>query len=227
MCFDELDTTYVKSKEDVFNIMGAYYGNAYYRAVTRQKFTVKELTILKNILDEINALGYNFSNLHKLTYEADLRFVPILLKYYDAMEKKEGILQALSHKEYYVYTPSIVELYCNERNTMIRFAISSTLFVIRDKQYVNLYLKIANGKDYIGDDMVSAILCKYRIKEFSSRFIELYNMNPDAVSWNMVNYGYLLNDRRILPILEDLANSNRKDISLTAKKHLKGYLSNL
>ena len=40
----------------------------------------------------------------------------------------------------------------------------------------------------------------------------------------MANYGYLLNDRRILPILEDLANSSRKDISREAKKHLRSYL---
>ena len=218
MFFDESDTIYVKSKEEVFSIMGDYYGNAYYRAAIRQGFTKKELTILKKMLDEINSLGYNFSNLHKLTYAADLRFVPILLKYYDSMEKKEGILQALDHKEYYAYTPDIIELYYNERNAMIRFAISSTLFVIRNKKYVDLYLKITRMKDYIGDDMIPAILCKYRIKEFSSRFIDLYNMNP------MANYGYLLNDRRILPILEDLANSSRKDISLEAKKHLRSYL---
>ena len=140
MFFDELDTTYVRSKEEVFSIMGNYYGNAYYRAAIRQGFTKKELTTLKKMLDEINSLGYNFSNLHKLTYEADLRFVPILLKYYNAMEKKEGILQALSHKEYYAYTPAIIEMYCNEKNAMIRFAISSTLFVIRNKKYVGLYL---------------------------------------------------------------------------------------
>ena len=224
MFFDESDTIYVKSKEEVFSIMGDYYGNAYYRAAIRQGFTKKELTILKKMLDEINSLGYNFSNLHKLTYEADLRFVPILLKYYDSMKKKEGILQALSHKEYYAYTPDIIELYYNERNAMIRFAISSTLFVIRNKKYVDLYLQITHMKDYIGDDMIPAILCKYHIKEFSSRFIDLYNMNPDAVSWNMANYGYLLNDRRILPILEDLANSSRKDISREAKKHLRSYL---
>ena len=224
MFFDESDTAYVRSKEEVFNIMGDYYGNAYYRAAIRQEFTKKELTIQKKMLDEINSLGYNFSNLHKLTYEADLRFVPILLKYYDATEKKEGILQALSHKEYYAYTPSIAELYCKERNARIRFAISSTLFVIRNKKYVDLYLKITSMEDYIGDDMISVILCKYRIKEFSSRFIDLYNMNPDAVSWNMANYGYLLNDRRIIPILEDLAKSSRKDISRVAQKHLRNYL---
>ena len=63
--------------------------------------------------------------------------------------------------------------------------------MIRSKKYVGLYLKIANMEDYFGDDMISVILCKYRIKEFSSRFIDLYNMNPDAVSWNMANYGYL------------------------------------
>ena len=62
-------------------------------------------------------------------------------------------------------------------------------------------------------------------REVSSRFIDLYNMNPDAVSWNMANYGYLLNDKRILPILEDLAKSSIKDISLVAQKHLRNYLN--
>ena len=50
MFFDESDTIYVKSKEEVFSIMGDYYGNAYYRAAIRQEFTKKELTILKIML---------------------------------------------------------------------------------------------------------------------------------------------------------------------------------
>ena len=85
-------------------------------------------------------------------------------------------------------------------------------------------MEIAGSPDYIGDNLISVILCKYHIKEFSDRMLELYSKNPVAVSWNMANYGYMLNDRRMIPILDEIAKSNGGEISCAAKKTLRKLL---
>ena len=54
------------SKDEVFEIMGSYYGNAHYRDAQRLAWSAHDLGLTKHILDEVNALGYKFSNLSKL-----------------------------------------------------------------------------------------------------------------------------------------------------------------
>lgn len=70
------------SKETVFQIMGSYYGNAHYRAAQRLRWTTHDLVLTKQILDEINALGYHFSNLGRLSDHEDPRFIPIIFGNY-------------------------------------------------------------------------------------------------------------------------------------------------
>ena len=55
-------------KEEVFSIMGKYYGNAYYKSAN---LTPEDALVITKALDEINVLGYNFSNLHAV--EKNLR----------------------------------------------------------------------------------------------------------------------------------------------------------
>ena len=55
-------------KQEVFSIMGSYYGNAYFRDAT---LTPEDARLIAQILDEINALGYHFSNLHALERVCD------------------------------------------------------------------------------------------------------------------------------------------------------------
>ena len=54
------------SKDEVFEIMGSYYGNAHYRDAQRLAWSAHDLELTKHILDEVNALGYKYSNLSKL-----------------------------------------------------------------------------------------------------------------------------------------------------------------
>ena len=70
-------------KEEVFSIMGKYYGNAYYRD---KDLTHADAVVITNILDQINSLGYYFSNLHKLTSIKDIRFIDILIQSYKENE---------------------------------------------------------------------------------------------------------------------------------------------
>ena len=70
----------VTTKEQVFEIMGKYYGNAHWRDAVGC-YSEEDLIFLTEMLDKINALGYHFSNLHRLTDNEDIRFIPIVLEY--------------------------------------------------------------------------------------------------------------------------------------------------
>ena len=224
MSSESLSPEIVTTKAEVFEIMGNYYGNAMYQDAIRIKLTKAELSLITSLLDEINALGYRFSNLHKLTDKADLRFMPILLKYYELCERKEWLIDLMCHKEYAEYTPIIVEKYQHTTNRDLRFSLSNALYAMRKKQYVPLYLDIVNNPDYIGqNDLIPVILCKYHVQLFSLRFIDLYRLVPDAVAWNLAKYGYMLRDPNMLPLLEELTNAEDKDIAGFAKKSVRAF----
>ena len=213
------DSEIVATKAEVFEIMGSYYGNAIYRDAIRMKRTRAELALITSLLDDINGMGFRFSTLHKLTENADPRFMPILLKYYELFECKKWLIDLMCHKEYTEYTPLIVEKYQHTIDRALRFNLSNALYAMRNKQYVPLYLDIVNDPDYIGqNDLIPVILCKYHVKMFSSRFIELYRLVPEAVAWNLAKYGYMLRDRKMLPLLEDLSNAEDQEIAGFARK---------
>lgn len=216
------DSEIVATKAEVFEIMGSYYGNAIYRDAIRMKRTKAELALITSLLDEINALGFRFSSLHKLIDYADPRFMSILLKYYELFECKEWLIDLMCHKEYTEYTPLIVEKYQHTRDRALRFSLSNALYAMRSKQYVPLYIDIVNAPDYIGqNDLIPVILCKYHVKLFSPRFIELYRLAPEAVAWNLAKHGYMLRDRKMLPLLEDLSNAENKEIAGFARKSVR------
>jgi len=82
------------TKEEIFAIMGDYYGNAYWRGCMCDEETLRLIT---EILDKINALGYNFSNLHRLADHEDIRFIPIVLEYFPRI----SMLNAFHCRSYY------------------------------------------------------------------------------------------------------------------------------
>jgi hypothetical protein len=102
----------VESKEEVFAIMGKYYGNAYWRDAVGC-YTVETCLFLVEILDRINALGYNFSNLHRLTDHEDIRFIPIVLEYIPKKKWVGSLLDAFHCRSYYKYTPELIALWKN------------------------------------------------------------------------------------------------------------------
>ena len=79
MSFDiKNENELVETKDQVINLIGSYYGNSIYRYAIG-KWRIKDLIETKELLDEINMLGYNYASLHRLTDHADIRFMPILI----------------------------------------------------------------------------------------------------------------------------------------------------
>ena len=66
-------------KEEIFSIMGKYYGNAYYKSAN---LTPEDALVITKALDEINVLGYNFSNLHAVEETCVPKIVKIITNLY-------------------------------------------------------------------------------------------------------------------------------------------------
>lgn len=126
------------TKERVFEIMGKHYGNAYYRSAIRLGISEHDLKLTTELLDKINALGYNFSNMHPLMETEDVRFPPLILEYYgkfDALNYQEGTLSTICFKSYCEFVPQLLQIYQQSDVLKIRDCASQCIFLINSPKY--------------------------------------------------------------------------------------------
>ena len=202
------------TKSEVFAIMGDYYGNAHWRDCT---YSEKDLRLITEILDKINALGYNFSNLHRLTDHEDIRFIPIVLEYFPHI----SMLNAFHCRSYYKYTPELIELWKNRGYLRYRWDIGNALLACRHKKFIPQYLEIVNGEGYGEEaDLIMQILCLFKVNEALPRLIELYEKYPDVWRWDLLRYGWYFKDKRIIPYIEPYLESADGEYRKMAKRAL-------
>ena len=210
----------VTTKEQVFEIMGKYYGNAYWREAIKYGYTEEKLIFLTQILDEINALGYNFSNLQRLSDHDDERFLPIALKY---IKQQKGwgatLLSAFHCRSYYEYTPELIYLYQNPAYEKYKWEITGAILQIRHKKFIPRYLEIVNASTY-GEkkDLFIELLCLLKAKEVLPRLIELYQRYPDEWRWDLLKYGWYFKDVSIIPYIEPYLTCDDGEYRSMAKK---------
>lgn len=210
----------VKTKEDVFSIMGNFYGNAHWRSAVERGETEEHLRLIVEILDQINALGYHFSNLHRLTDHEDNRFIPIVLDYIHRYGKEViGLLSAFQYRSYYAYTPDLIALYKDPQYADIRWDIGNALLATRHKKFVPWYLEIVNDPEYGSYPcLVMEILCMFRVKEALPRLLELYERYPDVWRWDLLKLTHRFNDPIILPYIEPYLTCDNGEYRQMAKK---------
>ena len=206
------------TKDEVFSIMGNYYGNAYWRGCDLDE---EDLRLITEILDKINALGYNFSNLHRLTDHEDIRFIPIVLEYIHNKKWVGSLLSAFHCRSYYKYTPELIALFKNPEYVRYRWDIGNALLACRHKKFVPQYLEIVNSEEYGEEpDLIMEILCLLKAQEALPRLLELYEKYPDVWRWDLLKYGWYFKDRRILPYIEPYLESKDAEYRRMAKKAL-------
>ena len=200
--------------------MGKYYGNAHWRSAVERGATEEELRLIVEVLDRINALGYNFSNLHRLTDHEDIRFIPIVLEYIHRYGREMmGLLQAFEYRSYSAYTPDLIALYKNPEYAEYRWDIGNALRAIRHKKYVPQYLEIVNDPAYgYYPCLVMEILCMFRVKEALPRLLELYERYPDVWRWTLLECAHRFNDPVILPYIEPYLTYDDGEYRQMAKK---------
>ena len=207
------------AKEQIFAIMGKEEGNAYWRASIRC-INDEDLALLRELLDEINALEYKFSNLHRLTVYEDIRFIPIILKYIHQNRRcAKSLLYAFHCRAYYQYTPELIELYNKGEYSDLRSEISNALLRCRHKKFISQYLEIVNDSSYgSAPDLVMEILCHFKVKEALPRLLKLYERYPDAWRWDLLKYGWYFNDKSIIPYIDPYLTCDNAEYRCMARK---------
>ena len=213
------------SKDEVFEIMGSYYGNAHYRDAQRLAWSAHDLELTKHILDEVNALGYKFSNLSKLAECEDSRFIPIIFEHFGKFEDSafnEELIGALCFRNYHSCTPQLLTLYKNEKDDQMKYRLSNSLFNLRNRKYIPDYLTIVTNDEYGKSyDMIMDILCKYHVTEALPILIKLFEKYPNEWTFAFMRLGKTYHDPIIVPYLQELATHENGEYRAMARKALK------
>ncbi len=212
------------TKERVFEIMGKYYGNAHYRDAIRCNISEHDLRMDKEILDKINSLGYYFSNLHRLDDTEDIRFVPILLDYYDKYDAPFGgiILRYIRFPSYSEYIPRLISIYEETNEQYLKDTISQCFLQMRCKKYIPEYLRIVNDPNYGKTfDWMMDVLCKLRVREAFPKLLELVKNDPHAWTWTFVWGVPFFRDPSLIPYLEPYLEHHDGEVRSMARKGIK------
>ena len=215
------------SKDEVFEIMGSYYGNAHYRDAQRLAWSAHDLELTKHILDEVNALGYKFSNLSKLAECEDSRFIPIIFEHFGKFEDSafnEELIGALCFRNYHSCTPQLLTLYKNEKDDQMKYRLSNSLFNLRNRKYIPDYLTIVTNDEYGKSyDMIMDILYKYHVTEALPILIKLFEKYPNEWTFAFMRLGKTHHDPIIVPYLQELATHENSEYRAMARKILKDF----
>ena len=213
------------TKELVFQIMGKYYGNAYYRSAIEHSISEDDLYLVTKILNMINALGYNFSNLNALKGTEDCRFVPIILKYFqgfNSVNYASELLNAVCYPAYQDYVPQLLVIYESTASSRIKLDISQSLLCIRSKKFISEYLRIINSSAFgIGRDYLIDLLCKLHVKEVIPKLQELLEKNPHEWRWTFLKYAPVFHDPSLIPLIEPYLESTNSELRKLARKAIK------
>ena len=214
-------------KEEVFSIMGKYYGNAYYRD---KDLTRADAVVITNILDQINSLGYYFSNLHKLTSIKDIRFIDILIQSYKENENiisrglKMSIVRGLHFRGYDQAVPFLLEVYHSkesEADYNFKFGVSSVIENIFSRKYLDDYLKIIMAPDYTKCDCIYSLLCKMKEERAYQRIIDLVQARPDEFKFTFLQQAWKFKKQEMIPYFSFFLNDPNTEIRTMAKHAIK------
>lgn len=213
------------NKEEMLNIMGKYYGNAHYRRCGND--SAHDLILTTELLDEVNALGYYFSNAQRIVETCDLRFPEILKRYigkFDSVRYSEELISAFGHKEYWEHVPYLLELYSYyENDDHMCFCISDVVLRIKSKRFADEYIRIISEPGYEKHpDMFYVLVCKLKLKQAVPRLIGLLNLNKDGFKWFFVENIWRFREPElmeyVIPFLEDANGELRAEAKKALRK---------
>ena len=213
------------TKERVFEIMGKHYGNAYYRSAIRLGISEHDLKLTTELLDKINALGYNFSNMHPLMETEDVRFPPLILEYYgkfDALNYQEGTLSTICFKSYCEFVPQLLQIYQQSDVLKIRDCASQCIFFINSPKYVDECLEIVNRPHYgAAHDYLIDYLCKRRVHKVIPTLLNLLDKYPAVWQWTFLRYVASFKEQSLIMYIEPFLQADDSEIRVLAKKAIK------
>lgn len=213
------------TKEKVFFIMGKYYGNAHFRWAIESNISEEDLCTIVRALDEVNSLGYYFSNFHRLYDIEDIRIVPIILKYYNRFADegcKLELLGAINKRKYRSYARELLNIYKNTSDNLVKNEVSQCLLHIRSKKEIEDYLEIVNDIDYGKQhDYIMDLLCKLHEKRVLPKLLSLVREKESVWKWTFLEYAAGFKENSLIPILEQYLDNEDSECRAMARKALK------
>ena len=211
------------NKEEIFKIMGSYYGNAHYRHCSND--TEHDLALLVELLNEINSLGYCFSNSQRIVETCDMHFPDILKKYignFDDERFSQQLIYAFSHKEYSKHVPFLLDLYDRYHgNNRMRYAISNTVLLIRARRYADEYLRIISEPGYEkAPDKFYELVCKLKLRQAIPRLLKLLELNEKDFKWYFISNIWRFHDEGLTETIMPYLNDPDPAMRTLAKKAL-------
>lgn len=210
------------TKEEVFGIMGKYYGNAYYRTAIEQNISERDLRLIADMLDEINAFGYHFSNTHRLTEIDCVNFVPIILSYFQqiyALNLRIELLLAVRFPSYEMFVPDLINIYEASSIREIKVAASEAIMSIRSRKYISEYLRIMESPGYGRyHDWIIETLCKMRVQAVLPRLLFLLQKYPKVWEYTFLKYAASFRDVSLIPIVSNFLDSSEPEKRRLARK---------
>ena len=207
-------------KQEVFSIMGSYYGNAYFRDAT---LTPEDARLIAQILDEINALGYHFSNLHALERVCDTRFVKVITQFYQSNanlmrdQTKEGLLCGLANRKYKEAVPFLLREYRVSDREQIKYRAADVLRQIGDRGHEADYVVLINEEAYCQCDGLYVLLCKLKSQAAYPRIVELVHLYPAQFKFTFLQAAWRYRRAELLPEFESFLSDPESEIRTMAK----------
>lgn len=212
------------TKERVFEIMGSFFGNAYFRSAIRLGESEEDLAAITELLDAVSARGYRVSNLHALTNVKDASLAPLLLSFYDRFSRehhREELVSLLGFRGCVDYVPELLALYRQEKSASVRYRISDTIYCIGSRKYIRDYLDIVSEPGYgNGPDCILGLLCKLRVQEAVTVLLHLHRKNPHDWRWTLLKYGPMTGAGELVPEITLYLESEDRELRAMAKKAL-------
>lgn len=210
------------TKARVFEIMGAFYGNAHYRAAIAQDTPEADLAVITETLDSVNALGYRVCNLHALSNVEDVRLAPIMLDAYDRLvseNRRAGAIDLLRRRCYAPFVPELIRRYEATDSAFLRRSITDALYGIGSRKYIPDYLRLVRADGY-GEsfDCLLDLLCKLRVREAVPVLLELHRRDPRDWHWTLLKYGPATGAAELLPAVRPYLESEDGELRTLARK---------
>lgn len=207
-------------KQEVFSIMGSYYGNAYFRDAT---LTPEDARLIAQILDEINALGYHVSSLHALERVCDTRFVKVITQFYQSNanlmrdQTKEGLLCGLANRKYKEAVPFLLREYRVSDREQIKYRAADVLRQIGDRGHEADYVALINEEAYCQCDGLYVLLCKLKSQAAYPRIVELVHLYPAQFKFTFLQAAWRYRRAELLPEFESFLSDPESEIRTMAK----------
>lgn len=217
------------TKERVFEIMGEYYGNEYYRAAIRLGISEDDLAVTAEILDRVNALGYDFSKIHSMNDVADIRFPSIVFDNYTRFKDagyRTGLLATVHFRSYADFVPQLIKIYEDAQDYETRECVSQCLLRIRAKKYIPEYLRLVNQAQYGEEcDFLIMLLCKLKVHDVKPKLLSLINREHDRdwVFWSFtfLQYAHVFKDPSLIQYVEPYLSAEDGEMRAMARKAMK------